>query len=221
MTQLVKVEGKHNIQKTLFLQPLYNERSLSDVLKKVNENDIETKKSLALQMLTACSKLTEKNVIHKDIKPDNFLVKKIEGNQDSYEVALTDFGCAEWSHKKTGQIAGTQAFMSPEYFFVASADNMDNDKIKEVTTEKHDAWALGITLFEMFTGVSPAWCAFTKKFNFSLNLKQDKVDAECNKIPDLFRPLVADLLKVDPNQRLSASDALTKYRDVLGPIQST
>ncbi len=218
LTQLVEVEGKGKEKKLLFLQPIYSEGSLSTFLKKNDAIDIETKKALALQMVTACSRLEEKGVIHKDIKPDNFLVKKNDQNPPSYEVALADFGCAEWSTKKTGQAIGTLLFLSPEYFGVITNNTKlkDSDEIKNVTTNKHDAWALGITLFEMFTGKLPIWC-FSRAYKWSLNLQQKTVDDECGTVPEPFRFLVAALLKVNPNQRRSAKEAIILYGKLLAP----
>jgi protein kinase-like protein len=80
-------------------------------------------------------------VVHRDIKPDNVLVKT-DGT-----VKLSDFGLAR-SHQyttvtATGSILGTPAYMAPE-------------QVKsEELTELSDQYSLGIMAFYLFTGRLP------------------------------------------------------------------
>lgn len=85
-----------------------------------------------------------KGVLHRDLKPSNILM---DDNGDAY---LTDFGIARVLGENMGGISittkhvvGTPAYMSPEQ---AQGHALDN---------RSDIYALGVTLFEMTTGIRP------------------------------------------------------------------
>jgi len=94
-----------------------------------------------LQMCAALACSHEKGVIHRDVKPSNFLLTP------SGQVKLSDFGLASVStaHKITasGKTAGTFLYMAPEQI-----------RGHEVTP-RTDLYALGCVLFELVTGDVP------------------------------------------------------------------
>jgi serine/threonine-protein kinase len=87
-------------------------------------------------------------VVHRDLKPDNvFLVGGMAGGQASDDVRVVDFGAAKivGSSRVTRQgiVFGTPHYMSPEQ---ASGQPVDL---------RADIYALGVIMYEMFTGRVP------------------------------------------------------------------
>ncbi len=83
----------------------------------------------------------DKNVIHRDVKPQNLMVTPDK------QIKIMDFGLAKMKSKasitKTGTSLGTLSYMSPEQAQGISADH------------RSDIWSLGIVFYELLTSEVP------------------------------------------------------------------
>lgn len=77
-------------------------------------------------------------VVHGDLKPENFLCKRSEG---SFELRLTDFGAAIVAGDKCPHGGCTMAYRSPEQVFKQG---------QRYLTPASDVWAVGCVFMELY-----------------------------------------------------------------------
>lgn len=115
--------------------------TLKTAIRKKAPFDSRSTINVAIQIASALSQAHKAHIVHRDIKPQNILV-----GTDGV-VKVTDFGIARAARATTmtttANAAGSVHYFSPEQ---ARGGYVD---------EKSDIYSLGITMFEMITGVLP------------------------------------------------------------------
>jgi len=100
---------------------------------------------IGIQVAEALEYSHSRSVTHRDIKPENIMVVREDGGR--LRVRIMDFGLARGAAEsrvtKTGTIAGTLSYMSPEQ---VSAGGIDH---------RTDIYSLGTVLYECLTGEPP------------------------------------------------------------------
>lgn len=174
-------------------------------LKSVNRfNEIETS-FLAAQILKAVNYMHTLDIVHGDLKLENFLFS--ESSVFRSTLKLIDFGFSHLGAKPfRNLICGSPQYMAPEKF------------LRRETT-KSDMWSIGVIVFMLLTGKAPfpgKTIADLQKF-----FEQQDVTAHVRSGLEKFNisqdglDFVLRLLDVDESTRMSARDAL-QHRWVSG-----
>ena len=107
--------------------------ALASLLRRIGRLPHDKAVQIARQLCAAVAAAHERGVIHRDLKPANVM---IDGEGD---VRVTDFGIAT-AKSDNAEFVGTPQYMAPEQFAGGAA------------SIKSDIYALGLILFEVFTG---------------------------------------------------------------------
>lgn len=105
---------------------------LASLLRRIGRFSQDRATELSRQICAGLAAAHDRGVVHRDLKPANIM---LDGNG---RIRITDFGLAGAAGESIR--AGTPAYMSPEQ--LAGGD----------VTPKSDLYALGLVLFELFTG---------------------------------------------------------------------
>jgi predicted Ser/Thr protein kinase len=112
---------------------------LSSLLKRIGRLPLDKALETARQLCAGLAAIHAAGVLHRDLKPANVMI------DEHGDVRITDFGVAALAEGVSGREAmiGTPVYMSPEQLSGG-----------ELTT-RSDLYALGLVLYEAFTGNRP------------------------------------------------------------------
>lgn len=145
---------------------------------------------LCSPVMEACQYLHQRDIIHRDIKPDNVFLT------ESGRVLLMDFGISRGKQftvaTATQAGLGTPSYMSPE-------------QVEGAVHPATDQYAIGCMIYEMLSGAPP----FTDPDPFALAFKHvgQKPDPLSQRAPEVspqLEAVVMRLLEKDPERRYSS-----------------
>jgi serine/threonine-protein kinase len=149
--------------------------------------------SFTAQVLQALVYAHRLGVVHRDIKPSNIMIT------ESGTVKLLDFGIAlqeQSTHlTQTGYLLGSLSYMSPEQVSGSKA------------TARSDLYSVGVTLYEMLTGVLP----ITGSTNYEIllgHMQKEPVPPHqvAPQIPLHISDAVMRALEKDPARRFQTAE---------------
>jgi len=115
---------------------------LASLLRRIGRLAPDKAAEMARGLCAGLAAAHDKGVLHRDLKPANVMI------DEQGRVRLADFGLAGGDAPSEGGLAGTPAYMAPELFE------------RQPATVQSDIYALGLVLYEMFTG-KPAFSGNT------------------------------------------------------------
>jgi serine/threonine-protein kinase len=128
-----------------FVMELLEGQSLAALLRTGGPLPAARGLGIVRQLVHALKAAHDENIVHRDLKPDNIHIARREPEGDV--VKIVDFGLAKVigssNLTRAGMVFGTPHYMSPEQ---AAGEPVDH---------RADIYALGIVMYEMFTGKVP------------------------------------------------------------------
>ena len=153
------------------------------------------------QIASALDYAGARGIVHRDIKPDNILLR-----EDGTPV-LTDFGIAHAADSarmtRTGAVIGTPYYMSPEQ---ARGQALDG---------RADIYSLGIVLYELLLGHVP----YQAEDSMAVGIMH--ITAPIPQLPphlDVMQPLLERMLAKDPGQRYQSG---AEVEAAIGELQKS
>lgn len=163
---------------------------------KVQSLSLKQAIDIGVQIADGLSAAHEKGVVHRDVKPENIMIRK-----DGI-VQIMDFGLAKVRGTlsrltKQGSTVGTAGYMSPEQVQGQDADH------------RSDIFSLGVVLYELFTGHLP----FKGVHETAMMYEIVNVDAPpmASVKPDIdpqLDAIVLECLDKNPNERTQSAKQL-------------
>ena len=123
--------------------------TLEHLIRRSGRVEVKLALEIATQVAAGLAAVHEQNLVHRDIKPGNIMVRLKDGG--SITAKIIDLGLAKAVNEPSFQTAistpggfvGTPEFASPEQFAGVGVDI------------RSDLYSLGVTLWEMLTGSTP------------------------------------------------------------------
>ncbi|MBP9097556.1 MAG: serine/threonine protein kinase [Ferruginibacter sp.] len=170
----------------------YVEGDCLDVIRRRNGklSSAETE-NIIRQIVSALAYLHSKEIMHRDIKPQNFKV------QPDGTVKMLDFGIAKNKNSpkltQAGFVVGTMDYLAPEQF-------------NQQAALSSDIWALAVMAYELVTGYMPFESSNPVALQASICKGMYTSPALlCPDISEKLVTLIDKSLKVNPANRISAA----------------
>ncbi|KAK2746812.1 hypothetical protein FQN57_002854 [Myotisia sp. PD_48] len=193
---IVPILGYHENPEPTLLMPYYSIGSLRVIEGDINEDDII---SILYQTLVTLEYLHSRKVVHRDLKPENILVE----TRKPLQIKLADFGFAK-DNSELVTLAGSPKYAAPEI------------SLEERYTSSVDIWSLGVVILHFACDLSTSSQKIRQKkyksHGFSLSWPKEIIRVANSLEPGPLADLICEMLKLKPDERLSASKCLKNGR---------
>lgn len=158
-------------------------------------------------VLMALDHIHSLGIAHRDLKPENLMYKSHDPNSPDYDtVKVTDFGLANWNFSQKGTMrtaCGTPNYIAPEVILV------DEGVQRTTYGTAVDIWSLGVAVYVMLCGFAPFTHENTAAlFKMITEGSYTFPSPYWDGISDQAKELVATMLNVDPETRITAEQCL-------------
>ena len=162
------------------------------------------KKALSLEEIrNKFSKINElfeefqkKNIIHRDIKLDNFLIKYTNKEKTDYIIKLCDYGMGKFKDGIFSGLKGTFETIPPEILL----------KKTSLYEDKLDIFSLGVILFQLANNLRHPFGIYYPEIvvNYQKNFEKDNfvITFDASIKDKQFIDLITKMLKINPINRL-------------------
>ena len=137
---VVQADNEGNLRRCLLMEFIDG----PNLKKHITDRDLTMRQmiDLCIKLCQGLDFLHQNNIVHRDVKPGNFLFSR-----DGKQVKIVDFGLSKstssWRTRWMKESGGTRLYMSPEQLRKKHLD------------QRSDIFSFGITMYELFTGRHP------------------------------------------------------------------
>ncbi|KAI8369677.1 kinase-like domain-containing protein [Blakeslea trispora] len=164
--------------------------------------------TLVRQILEGLAYLHSEDIVHRDIKPENLLFKTPD---EDAQLLITDFGLSKLlkNHNQVLTTAcGTPGYVAPEVLLGTGHGT------------PVDIWSVGVIMYTLLSGYTPFYGEDQNELFQCIMKGEYEFDEEYwGEISDEAKDLINQMLTFDPNERVTAEDAL-KHNWLTGRVGS-
>ncbi len=188
---------------------------LRELLRRIGPPPLGLTLEIAVQSLAALGFLHRRNMVHRDISPDNLMLTRDADGKPV--VKLVDLGIVKELQSEasgltsTGVFVGKVRYAAPEQFGTWVAAALD---------QRADLYSFGVVLYELLTGKHPIQGESASQLIaghlYSPPLAFDVSDPQA-RVPAVLRAIVLKLLEKKPEDRFANAEALAEALRALQP----
>src|SRR6202162_5243959 len=176
--------------------------TLENLIKRSGRIEVKLALEITTQVAAGLVAVHEQNLVHRDIKPTNIMVRLKEGGAVTAKIIdlglakTLDESASEAGISSPGAFVGTPEFASPEQFTGICVDI------------RSDLYSLGVTLWEMVTGQTPF-----RGPSAEVMYQHQHAPLPRERLKNVPRPVVVlleKLLEKDPPKRFRTPNELLK-----------
>ena len=196
-----KIEDSNGESRVFLVMEYIDGVELKDRIKE-NKISYDDALDISIKICKGLEAAHNKGIVHRDIKSSNIMITA-EGM-----VKIMDFGLAKLGSggnlTRLGTTLGTISYMSPEQ---TSGENVDRQT---------DIWAVGVVMYELFTGHLPFKGDYDQAVVYSIiNEEPRSLKTYNEKIPDLIEPIIFKALAKNKEERYSTVSELLDDLELL------
>lgn len=169
--------------------------------------------SIVSQLASVLEAAHSKGIVHRDVKPGNIMLVPDEEMPDGERVKLLDFGVAKLADglsarlqrpTQTGALVGSPRYMAPEQCLA-----------RKDVDGKADVYALGIVLYELFSGAPPfTGFAVLETVAHHISSPVPPLPARAPGLSPSMVTLIHSMLAKDPADRPEMKEVLRRVRAI-------
>ena len=170
---------------------------------------------ITLNLVKVIDHLREVGIVHRDIKPQNFLFNR-ETQYDGIRVGLIDFGLSAYSSLRPMYTnCGTLGYVAPETLKTKFYQQIAAD-------HKSDMFCIGIILYELVYGQNPfiqddaPRTDVVYRRNAQARIDLQDFDKRGDLVNQDLRTMLKSLLKQKPEERPRSDELLFKFSSLQG-----
>ncbi|MEM9069524.1 MAG: protein kinase [Myxococcota bacterium] len=188
---VARVYELHDLEGSRFLtMEFVDGESLATLLTRESQLPVALCARIGVSVAQALEAAHRVGVIHRDIKPDNLMLRRDE------RVVVTDFGIAFASDERQEETLGTPAYMAPEQLR------------GEPAAPAADLYSLGVTLFELATGSLPFAGTPTESMLARLSEAPPNPRARRSDLPEGFAEVIRRMMATSLSDRFASAEDL-------------